>query len=244
MTPGAALVTGAGARLGKAMAEALGQAGWTVGVHYHRSRAGAEDTARMIGDAGSNAIILQADLADEASRNALLHKAADGLGAPVTLLVNSASLFEDDRATTFSGDSWRRHMDTNLRAPLDLTQQLARALPKQEKGLIVNLIDQRVLNLTPEFFSYTLSKAALWTATQTLAQALAPAIRVNAIAPGPTLANIHQSAEEFAAEKRATLTGEGSGPDEIVRALLYLISASSVTGQLITCDGGQHLWRG
>lgn len=241
MTPGAALVTGAGARLGRAMAEALAADGWAVGVHYRGSKAEAEATAAAIRAAGGRAELLACDLSDETARAGLAEEAARRLGQPLTLLVNSAATFADDTARNHSRADWEFHFEPNLRAPVHLAQQFARALPAGTKGLVVNLIDQRVWKLTPQFFTYTLSKAALWAATQTLAQALAPDIRVNAIGPGPTLQSIHQSAESFAAEKAATLTGEGSSPEEIVRALRYLISASSVTGQMIACDGGQHL---
>ena len=241
MTPGAALVTGAGARLGRAMAEALGADGWAVCIHYRGSKAGAEEAAATIRKAGGRAEIIGRDLADEAARSTLVADAARRIGRPLTLLVNSASTFADDTATNHSRADWDFHFEPNLRAPIHLAQQFSRALPADEKGLVVNLIDQRVWKLNPQFFTYTLSKAALWQATQTLAQALAPAIRVNAIGPGPTLASIHQSPEIFAAETAATLTGEGSSPAEIVRALRYLISAGSVTGQMIASDGGQHL---
>lgn len=241
MTPKAALVTGAGGRIGRAMAEALGADGWAVGVHYNRSAAGAEETAGAIRKAGGRAGILACDLTREAARAALLGEARTLLDRPVTLLVNSASAFDDDSAADHTREGWDRHFETNLRAPVHLAQQFAAVLPAGEKGLIVNLIDQRVLKLSPLFFTYTLSKAALWQAAQTMAQAFAPHIRVNAIAPGPTLQSVHQTPEQFAAEQRATLTGEGSSPEEIVRALRYLVSATSVTGQMIATDGGQHL---
>ena len=241
MRPGAALVTGAGARLGRAMAEALGKDGWLVIVHYNSSSEGAEQTAGAIRAAGGQAITLQADLSDEAATGDLILHAAEKAGQPVTLLVNSASVFEEDSALDHTRESWDLHMNANLRAPIHLAQAFAEALPRGEKGLVVNMIDRRVWKLTPNFFTYTLSKAALWQATKTLAQALAPHVRVNAIGPGPTLKSKHQSDDEFAAETEATLTGEGSSPDEIVNALRYLVSASSVTGQMIASDGGQHL---
>lgn len=241
MTPKAALVTGAGGRIGRAMAEALGADGWAVMVHYHTSADGAMETADTIRRAGGKAAILAGDLADETRRSSLLAEARSILDSPVTLLVNSASTFEDDTAAAHTRSDWDRHFETNLRAPVHLAQQLAAGVPAGEKGLIVNLIDQRVLKLNPLFFTYTLSKAALWQATKTMAQAFAPHVRVNAIAPGPTLKSIHQTPEQFAAEQAATLTGEGNSLEEIVRALRYLISASSVTGQMIVPDGGQHL---
>lgn len=241
MTPKGALVTGAGGRLGRAMALALGADGWAVAVHYRGSADGAQETAEQIRAAGGRAEIIGCDLSDERQRAALIGQIRTLLDRPVTLLVNSASTFAEDSATGHTREDWDHHFEPNLRAPVHLAQQLAGNLPVGERGLVVNLIDQKVLKLNPLFFTYTLSKAALWQATQTLAQALAPSIRVNAIAPGPTLQSVHQSAGQFAAEKAATLTGEGSSPEEIVRALRYLISASSLTGQMIACDGGQHL---
>ena len=241
MKPGIALVTGAGARLGRAMALALGEDGWQVAVHYRTSKDGADETCAAIRKAGSRAEPVAADLANEAGRSDLVFRASDALGGPVSLLINSASTFEDDALATHSRENWDFHMEPNLRAPIHLAQQMAAALPGGQAGLVINLIDQRVWKLNPTFFTYTLSKAALWQATQTMAQALAPTIRVNAIGPGPVLASLHQTPEEFAAEKAATLTGEGSSPEEIVRAMRYLIAATSVTGQMIACDGGQHL---
>lgn len=241
MTPGLALVTGAGKRLGKAMALGLAEDGWDIAVHYNTSSAEAEQVAGHIRDTGRQAIALQADLSNEAAASGLIERAAEAIGTPVTLLVNSASTFEDDTAAGHDRSSWDTHMEPNLRAPVHLAQQFAKALPPDARGLIVNLIDQRVWKLTPQFFTYTLSKAALWSATQTLAQALAPNIRVNAIGPGPTLRNVHQSEADFAAEQAATLTERGSDPAEVVKALRYLISAHSVTGQMIATDGGQHL---
>ena len=241
MTPGIAMVTGAGARLGRAMALALAEDGWTVGVHYLHSRDGADETCAMIRRAGGRAEPVMADLASETARADLLVRAAQALEGPVSLLFNSASAFDDDDMASHTRQDWDRHMEPNLRAPIHLAQQLAAGLPEGAKGLVINLIDQRVWKLNPQFFTYTLSKAALWQATQTMAQALAPHIRVNAIGPGPTLPSVHQTPEEFAAEKAATLTGEGASPEEIVRAMRYLIAATSVTGQMIAADGGQHL---
>ena len=241
MTPGIALVTGAGARLGRAMAVALGEDGWKVAVHYHSSPEGADETCDLIRKAGGTAEAIEADLADENARSSLIPGVAELLGSPVSLLVNSASTFHDDTALTHSREDWDAHMEPNLRAPIHLAQLMASYLPDGERGLVINMIDQRVWKLNPVFFTYTLSKAALWQATQTLAQALAPNVRVNGIGPGPTLASVHQTPEEFAAEKAATLTGEGSSPEEIVRAMRYLIAAGSVTGQMIASDGGQHL---
>lgn len=236
-----ALVTGAGKRVGRAMALALGEAGWAVAVHYNRSADAADAVVADIQAGGGQAASVGADLSSEAGTDGLVARAAAALGGPLTLLVNSASTFEEDSAEDHTRSGWDHHMEANFRAPVRLAQDFARALPTGNKGLIVNLIDQRVWKLNPQFFTYTLSKSALWTATRTLAQALAPNIRVNGIGPGPTLQSVHQTAEEFAAEQRATLTQQGSNPGEIVKALFYLIDAQSVTGQMIAADGGQHL---
>ena len=239
--PGAALVTGAGARLGKAMAEALAADGWDVAVHYSRTRDGAANTAETIQAMGQQAATVQADLSNETETADLISKASNALEQPITLLLNSASTFFDDTAPNHARADWDRHMEVNLRAPIVLSQSFANALPSGTKGCIVNMIDQRVWKLNPQFFTYTLSKSALWSATRTMAQAFAPNIRVNAIGPGPTLRSIHQSEADFDKEASATLTGEGSSPDEIINALRYLVSATSVTGQMIASDGGQHL---
>ena len=239
--PKRALITGAGKRIGRALAEALGQDGWAVAVHYRSSVDGAEETAAAIESAGGRGVTVQGDLTDEKDLKTLIPLAENRLGGSLSLLINSASTFEDDTASTHDRQSWDLNFDTNLRAPVALSQAFANALPEGRKGLIINLIDQRVWKLNPQFFTYTLSKAALLSATKTLAQALAPHIRVNGIGPGPTLQSIHQNSEDFEAERRATLTGEGSRPEEIVRAMRYLIAADSVTGQMIAPDGGQHL---
>ena len=186
-------------------------------------------------------MLVQADLADEEQTATLERAAHEALGGPLTLLVNSASTFIDDTAIEHTRKDWDFHMGPNLRAPVLLSQHFARALPEDEAGLIVNMIDMRVQKLNPLFFTYTLSKSALWTATRTLAQSLAPNIRVNGIGPGPTLENVHQKPGEFAAEAAATLTQKGSNPDEIVKVLRFLIETDSVTGQMICSDGGQHL---
>ena len=239
--PRRALVTGAGARLGQAMAKALGDDGWSVAVHYRSSKEGAQDTVNAIRATGAKAELVQADLSDEESAATLDRAAQEALGGPLTLLVNSAATFTDDTAIDHTREDWDRHIGPNLRAPILLAQHFARALPADEAGLIINLLDMRVLKLNPLFFTYTLSKSALWTATRTLAQSFAPNIRVNAIGPGPTLENIHQAPGEFTAEAAATLTQEGSSPTEIIKAMRYLIEADSVTGQMIASDGGQHL---
>lgn len=238
---GVALVTGAARRIGRALALEAAAAGYDVAVHYRGSRDEAEALAGDIRGQGLRAETFSADLssADEARR--LLPEAAAALG-PLTLLVNNASLFLDDRVGTLTDETWDAHLNANLRAPVLLAQAFA-ARPDAE-GLIVNLLDQRVWSPNPLFFSYTVSKSALWAATRTLAQALAPRIRVNAIGPGPTLPSIHQSEADFAAEARHTLLERRAAPAEIAAALRFLIEAPSVTGQMIAVDAGQHLaWR-
>jgi len=240
---GAALVTGAARRIGRALAQACAEAGYDVAIHVRTAGDDAEASAGDVRSAGRKAAILSCDLRQESRVVALVGEAEAELG-PVTLLVNSASVFENDAFATLNRASWDLHLETNLRAPVVLAQAFARRLPDDREGLVVNILDQRVWRPTPEFFSYSLSKAALWEATRMMAQALAPRVRVNAIGPGPTLQSIHQDASDFAAEARSTLTGRRVQPSEIAAALRYLIEAPSVTGQMIAVDGGQHLaWR-
>lgn len=241
MTPKCALVTGAGARLGRAMAIALGAAGWHVAVHYRSSAAAADETCKTIRDAGGVAHPVRADLGDEDDTATLLDRTAETLGGPVSLLINNASTFEPDDAASHTRSDWDRHFNANLRAPISLAQALYNQLPDDQQGVIINMLDQRVWKLNPEFFTYTLSKSALWTATQTMAQAFAPRVRVNGIGPGPTMKNARQGDADFEKQKAATLTGRGASPDEIVRAMFYLLEADAVTGQMIAVDGGQHL---
>lgn len=238
---GGALVTGAARRIGRRLALEAAKAGYGVLVHHHHSTADAEEVCAEIEAMGGHAHALAADLADQAALPALIDEARAAIG-PLKLLVNNASLFEDDRIETLTPASWDAHMAANFRAPVLLAQAFAAQAPAG--SLIVNIIDQRVLRPTPRFFSYALSKAGLWNATPMLAQALAPNIRVNGIGPGPTLPSVHQSAEDFAAEAEHILLQRRTTPDEIAQALAYLIDATSVTGQMIAVDGGQHLaWR-
>ena len=253
MTALRALVTGAGARLGRAMALTLGERGYDVAVHYATSRDGADETVAALQDMGRKAVAIQANLLDEAAMQALFPAAVAALGGPISVLVNNASIFEYDNLTTATRDGWDRHMDSNLRAPFVLTQALAAQVPDAvmdgngepvAQGLIVNMIDQRVQKLTPEFMTYTLAKMGLWAMTQTTAQALAPHVRVNGIAPGPTLRGHRQSQSHFDAQRSATILARGANTNDITAALGYLLDAQAVTGQMIAVDGGQHLgWR-
>ncbi len=245
-----ALVTGAGKRLGRAMALSLAERGYDVAVHYASSSEAAEEVAELIRDMGRQAVTLQADLLHEDEVQNLVPRSVEALGGPLTCLVNNASIFEYDNIGTATRDSWDRHFESNLRAPFVLTQALAAQIPEPviddrdepvAQGLVVNMIDQRVRKLTPEFMTYTLAKACLWTLTQTAAQALAPRLRVNAIGPGPTLRGGRQSEDHFARQRAATILQRGSNPSDIVGALMYFLDSPGVTGQLLCIDGGQHL---
>lgn len=238
------LITGAARRIGRALAVDLASHGWTVVVHYHGSADAAHGVVAEIEHAGGRAFRLGADLGDDDETAALIGRAASQTGGPITALINNASLFQQDHWHDATRQGWDDHMQINLRAPFVLSQAFARALPPASDGAIINIIDQRVWRLRPDFMTYTLSKAGLWTLTQTLAQALAPRIRVNAIGPGPVLPSIHQSAERFAAEAAAVPLGHGPGLEEIAAAARFLLAAPSMTGQMLALDGGQHLaWR-
>jgi len=240
---GAALVTGGARRIGRALTVAAAEAGYDVAIHVRAVDDEAEAAAADVRARGRKAALVACDLRKESTTVALVGEAEAELG-PVTLLVNSASVFEEDAFADMNRASWDAHMETNLRAPLVLAQVFARRLPQDLQGLIVNILDQRVLRPAPHFFSYSLSKAALWDATQMMAQALAPHIRVNGIGPGPTLPSIHQDQAAFDAEAAATLMRRPASPAEIAAALRYLIDAPSVTGQMIAVDAGQHLAHG
>ncbi len=237
---GAALVTGAAKRIGRALALDLAALGFDVAVHYRTSAAEAAAVVAAIEALGRRAVALAADLEDERATTALVGAAGAALG-PLTLLVNNAAVFDYDRPETADQRRWARHMAINLRAPLVLTQALLAQLPAGAEANVVNLIDQRVLNLTPHYTSYTVSKAGLWALTQHLARALAPRVRVNAIAPGPTLPDAGMSAEQFAAFCRANPLERCPGVDEICRTLRLILEAPAITGQMIAVDGGRHL---
>ena len=237
----AILITGAGARVGRHLAKGLAADGWAVAIHYNRSITGAKSLASDIKEQGGHAVIVQGNLFIPQDLDDLIARAAGALGEPITALINNASTFEDDRAEDFTRASYDYHMEINLRAPILLAQQLAAQLPNGETGCIINMIDQRVLNPDPTFFTYAMSKSALHWATKTLAQSLAPHIRVNAIGPGPSLKNHTQTDVEFEDEAASTLLRAGSPPENLLDAARYLLMAKSVTGQMIAVDGGQHL---
>jgi NAD(P)-dependent dehydrogenase (short-subunit alcohol dehydrogenase family) len=241
--PGTVLVTGAGRRLGRAIALDFADRGWQVGVHYHASAADALELVAEIEGKGGKAAAFPADLAYFDAVAPLIEACAEALGPP-TCLINNAARFEWDTLATLDGDTWQAQLDVNLRAPIFLTKAFARILPGSAAGNVINLVDQKLLRLDPQHFSYTIAKAALWTATQTMAQALAPRIRVNAIAPGPVLKSQGQSQAEFERECRATLLHRPVSAEDVTAAICFLLDTPSITGQMITVDAGQHLaWR-
>lgn len=245
-----ALVTGGAKRLGRAMALYLADRGYDVAIHYNTSAKDADDVVALIKAKGRHAVALHADILDEAQVCDLIDRASKGLGGALTCLINNASVFEYDTLATATRTSWDRHIESNLRAPIVLAQRFAQQAPKaliDENGeplaqsLIINMLDQRVRKLTPEFMSYTIAKMGLWAFTQTSARALAPDIRVNAIGPGPTIQGARQTEKHFDDQRKNTILKRGSNPQDICAALGYFLTAPSVTGQLLCTDGGQHL---
>ncbi|MEL6959617.1 MAG: SDR family oxidoreductase [Pseudomonadota bacterium] len=246
----AALVTGGAARLGRAMTLYLAERGFDVAVHYNGSATAAEVVVDEVMALGRKGVALQADLLDEAQTEALVPAAASALGQPLTCLINNASIFEYDTIETATAESWDRHIGSNLRAPLFLTQAFAAQVPDPvtdamgepvAQGVAINMIDQRVRKLTPEFMTYTIAKMGLWAFTQTAAQGLAPRVRVNGIGPGPTLQGARQSEDHFKRQRENTVLKRGANPSDITAALGYFLDSPAVTGQLLCVDGGQHL---
>ena len=238
-----ALVTGAAKRIGRAIALRLARDGFGVALHHHSSQTAAEDVAGEIAAAGGQASLIEADLADPASPERLVAGTIAALGR-LDLLVNNAAIFQGDSIDRLDLTLWRRQFAINLEAPVFLAAAFAKRLPGRAHGAIVNIIDNRVLRLTPQNMSYTLAKSALWTATQTLAQALAPRIRVNAVGPGPTFPNARQGEAGLAHEAAAVLLERPVSGEDVAEAVAYLVTAGSITGQFIAVDSGQHLaWR-
>jgi NAD(P)-dependent dehydrogenase (short-subunit alcohol dehydrogenase family) len=241
--PRVAIVTGGARRIGRAIVEDLAAHGWAVAIHYNHSRNEAEALAAIIRGNGGNATTVAADLGNLATVPGIVAKAEEALGKPV-LLVNNASIYETDRIGVLDPELWQRQITTNLAAPVFLAEAFAARLPADREGNIVNIVDQRAWKPTPLHFSYQISKSALWTATQTMAQALAPNIRVNAIAPGPALPNIRQTEERFRRLSEAIPLRRGPELADFGRTIRFLVETRSITGQMIGLDGGQHLaWR-
>ena len=236
------LITGAAHRIGSAVALGLAANSWKVIIHYSNSGQAANELAQNITEKGGNAETLQANLADALDTASLISRAVE-IAGPLSALINNASVFERDEVTTLSDDSWDMHLNVNLKAPAILMRDFAKQA--QAGSNIINIIDQRVWRLNPDFISYTVSKTGLWTLTQTFAQALAEQqIRVNGIGPGPTLANQRQNSEEFEKQTRLVPLGKGANPQDIIDGVRYILSAQAMTGQMIALDGGQHLaWK-
>lgn len=250
---GSALITGAATRIGKEIALGLAALGNNIVVHYMSSKVQAEQVVREAKSFGVQAESIKADLLNDNEVNGLITRASALIGSPLNILVNNASIFEYDNIETASIESWNRHIGSNLKAPLFLMQEFSKQVidlvidsngENVPQGNVVNIVDQRVLKKTPEFFTYSLAKMGLWSMTQTGAQALAPKIRVNAIAPGPTLKGHRQDEIQFERQRKNTILKRGSAPDEILEALKFILKTPSITGQLICVDGGQHLaWK-
>ena len=251
---GAALVTGGAKRLGWKMAEALAKRGMAVAIHYRHSESAASEAVKALQELGAKSVALRADFMSERETAALVKRANTALGMQLTVLVNSAALFERDHISSANRNDWDRHIETNLRAPFVLTQQFSQQAPPPKtddnnellaSACIVNLVDHCVVRPTSEFSTYTLAKMGLWGLTQTSATALAPAVRVNAIGPGPVLIAARQSAQHFVNQRQSTPLNRGTSAEEIVKAMEFLLDSPSMTGQLLCLDGGRNLsWQG
>jgi NAD(P)-dependent dehydrogenase (short-subunit alcohol dehydrogenase family) len=242
-TAPAALVTGGARRIGRAIVEDLAAHGWAVAIHYNHSQSEAEELAADIRAKGSRAALVHADFGDPASVDRVIAEAAAALG-PLTLLINNASIFEKDAVGTLDAGLWNRQLTVNLTAPVLLAQAFARQVPADAEGNVINLLDQRVFRPTPRYYSYQISKSALWTATETMAQALAPHIRVNGIAPGPTLPSAHQTSDRYRRQVAAILLKRPPDLADFGRTVRYIVETRSITGEVIALDGGQRLgWR-
>ncbi len=235
-----ALITGSAKRIGAQIAETLAGAGYHIAIHYHQSQDEAESLQQKIIESGGKASLFQADLTNREQIIALIPAITTAM-PPLTVLINNASIFTRDEWHDTDFDSWDKHFMTNLEAPFWLSQQFAKQMQSKYQGNIINMIDQRVLKLTPHFTSYSIAKSALWTMTQTLALALAPNIRVNAIAPGPTLPSTHQTNEQFIRQYRKLPLPQATPTDDICNAVSFIIKQSSLTGQIIALDNGEHL---
>ena len=234
------LITGSSQRVGRSIAEKLARMGWNIAIHYFNSKDEAEHLTNQLSKDGIKAVPVRGNLNSDCDIAGLLPAAAEAIG-PITCLINNASMFELDTLESATFNTWDRHLAVNLRAPFFLSQALSKNLPQGQDGNIINIIDQRVWNPTPWFVSYSVSKSGLWSLTQTLALAMAPRVRVNGIGPGPTLPSPRQSREDFLKQEASTPLKRGAPPEEIAKAVEFILSAESMTGQMIALDGGQHL---
>lgn len=234
------LITGGARRIGAAIATVLAADGWTIGIHYNESEKPAKDLCSTLRNSGNQAYTVQANFKKIEETDKVIDLAIER-GGPITCLINNASIFEQDDVSNLSQESWEKHIGINLWTPVRLSQNFQRNLPNDQKGNIVNIVDQRSINLSPGFLSYTASKAGLWAITQTLALSLAPRIRVNAIGPGPTLPSPRQTKEQFSKQASHMPLGRGPSVKEIAEGVRYILASRSLTGQLIALDGGQHL---
>ena len=237
------LITGGAKRIGKAIAIDFAEKKWNIAIHYNESKDEAEKLAKEINDKGVNAFSFQADLSIGEESKKLIYDVVNKIGN-INCLINNASMFERDEVNDISIESWDSHINSNLRSPVLLTKYFEKQLPQALNGNIINIVDQRVWNLTPHFVSYTLSKTGLWNFTQISALALAPRIRVNAIGPGPILPSSRQTLEEFKKQSMSTPLEKASTVEEICKAIQFIISVEGMTGQMIALDGGAHLsWK-
>ena len=245
-----ALITGAAKRIGKGIALALAGEGYDIAVHFSESKIDAQNLREQLEHFGIKAACLEADLMDDQQISSLVERACDKLGNELTLLINNASIFEEDSLKTMTLESWDRHIFTNLKAPAFLSKTFANQVSRcaldqnselLSKSNIINIIDQKVLNMNPNFLTYTLAKSGLWNLTRLSAQALGPEIRVNAIGPGPVLKASHQSEEHFHKQRKDTILGRGSDVDEICNAIRFILVSPGFTGQMLSIDGGEHL---
>ena len=234
------LITGGAKRIGAEIAKLLVNNDYNVVIHFNKSKKEAINLCDELNKKKKVAYYVQGDLLKEKEAKTIFLKANKKI-SPITGLINNASTFKYDNLKSVNEYSWHYHMTPNLKSPIILSKYFLRQLPNKTKGDIINILDQRVLNLTPHFFSYTISKAALWAATQTMALELAPLVKVNAIGPGPTIKSKFQSEKEFIKQCKNMPLQVGSSPKEIGKAVLFLLSVKSITGQLISLDGGQHL---
>ena len=233
-------ITGGAKRIGAEISKALSKLDFNIVVHYNTSVSEAKDLKKRLNKSKANIYLVKADLTNEKQVIEAFKKAQKQIGS-IDCLINNASVFEYDNIKSLTAKSWNKHMSANLNAPLMLSKLFYHQLPRVITGDIINIIDQRVLNLTPHFLSYTASKSGLWTMTQTLALELAPRIKVNAIGPGPVIKSKFQSNKDFMKQCKSVPLQIGSSPDEIARTIIFILSMPSITGQIITLDGGQHL---